>query len=93
MYLAETHLPLDYRSVIHQRGQALHERYDLNTGIHYGTLFIFVLGTRDPYMLHDEGAGFALCWKGHPKLLIGFPNDANELIQVSSDTMSIIIPK
>ena len=52
-----------------------------------------MLGTRDPYMLHDEGAGFALCWKGHPKLLIGFPNDANELIQVSSDTMSIIIPK
>jgi hypothetical protein len=52
-----------------------------------------VLGTRDPYILHDEGAGFALCWKGNPKLLIGFPNDVNEIIQVSSDTMSIIIPK
>lgn len=52
-----------------------------------------VLGTRDPYTLHDEGAGFALCWKGNPKLCIGFPNDVNEVIQVSSDAMSIIIPK
>ncbi|KAG1752693.1 golgi-body localization protein domain-containing protein [Suillus paluster] len=54
---------------------------------------LYMKGTRDPYTLHDEGAGFALCWKGNPKLLIGFPNDVNELIQVSSDTMSIIIPK
>ncbi|KAG2156152.1 golgi-body localization protein domain-containing protein [Suillus clintonianus] len=54
---------------------------------------LYMKGTRDPYTLHDEGAGFALCWKGNPKLLVGFPNDVNELIQVSSDTMSIIIPK
>ncbi|OJA13790.1 hypothetical protein AZE42_00523 [Rhizopogon vesiculosus] len=54
---------------------------------------LYMKGTRDPYILHDEGAGFALCWKGNPKLLIGFPNDVNEIIQVSSDTMSIIIPK
>ncbi|KAG1768119.1 golgi-body localization protein domain-containing protein [Suillus occidentalis] len=54
---------------------------------------LYMKGTRDPYTLHDEGAGFGLCWKGNPKLLIGFPNDVNELIQVSSDTMSIIIPK
>ncbi|KAG2141789.1 golgi-body localization protein domain-containing protein [Suillus bovinus] len=54
---------------------------------------LYMKGTRDPYILHDEGAGFGLCWKGNPKLLIGFPNDVNELIQVSSDTMSIIIPK
>ncbi|KAG2042334.1 golgi-body localization protein domain-containing protein [Suillus americanus] len=54
---------------------------------------LYMKGTRDPYTLHDEGAGFGLCWKGNPKLLIGFPNDVNELVQVSSDTMSIIIPK
>ncbi|KAG2367288.1 golgi-body localization protein domain-containing protein [Suillus spraguei] len=54
---------------------------------------LYMKGTRDPYILHDEGAGFGLCWKGNSKLLIGFPNDVNELIQVSSDTMSIIIPK
>lgn len=54
---------------------------------------LYMKGTRDPYTLHDEGAGFGLCWKGNPKLLIGFSNDVNELIQVSSDTMSIIIPK
>ncbi|KAG0709732.1 golgi-body localization protein domain-containing protein [Suillus ampliporus] len=54
---------------------------------------LYMKGTRDPYTLHDEGAGFALCWKGNPKLLIGFPNDVNELIQLSSDTMSIIIPR
>ncbi|KAG1855096.1 hypothetical protein C8R48DRAFT_776498 [Suillus tomentosus] len=54
---------------------------------------LYMKGTRDPYTLHDEGAGFGLCWKGNPQLLIGFSNDVDEPIQVSSDTMSIIIPK
>jgi hypothetical protein len=94
VFLAKAHFPLDYRSVIHQRGQALHERCGLRCRyLSYVLIYVTTLGTRDPYTLHDEGAGFGLCWKGNPKLLIGFSNDVNELIQVSSDTMSIIIPK
>ena len=53
----------------------------------------FDTGSRDPYQLDGHGAGFALCWKGAPQLLIGQPNDALELIQVISDSMLIIIPK
>lgn len=39
------------------------------------------------------GAGIALCWEGNPQLLIGQKNDQNELIQMVSDSMLIIIPK
>ncbi|KAI0750742.1 golgi-body localization protein domain-containing protein [Daedaleopsis nitida] len=49
-------------------------------------------GSRDPYDIRGHGAGFALCWKGHPQILVGQPNDANELIQVVSDSMLVIIP-
>ncbi|KAH7921808.1 hypothetical protein BV22DRAFT_1114199 [Leucogyrophana mollusca] len=54
---------------------------------------LYIKGTRDPYTLQNDGAGFALCWQGHPKILIGFDNDDKELVQVLSDTMSIIIPE
>ena len=40
-----------------------------------------------------EGAGFALCWEGNPQLLINQKNEQNELIQMISESMSIIIPK
>ncbi|OSD04190.1 hypothetical protein PYCCODRAFT_1476242 [Trametes coccinea BRFM310] len=49
-------------------------------------------GSRDPYELRGYGAGFALCWRGNPSLLVGQPNDARELIQVKSETMLIIVP-
>lgn len=51
------------------------------------------IGSRDPYELRGYGAGFALCWKGSPSLLVGQPNDAGELIQVKSDSMLVIVPK
>ncbi|THH32898.1 hypothetical protein EUX98_g1269 [Antrodiella citrinella] len=50
-------------------------------------------GSRNPYDLRGAGVGFALCWKGRPHILIGQPNEQNELIQVVSDTMAITIPK
>ncbi|PCH41098.1 hypothetical protein WOLCODRAFT_89020 [Wolfiporia cocos MD-104 SS10] len=42
--------------------------------------------------LSGAGAGFALCWRGNPRISIGQPNDAGELIQVTSDSMLVIIP-
>ena len=50
-------------------------------------------GSRDPYDIRSYGAGFALCWKGSPQLLVGQPNSAGELIQVISGSMLVIIPK
>ena len=50
-------------------------------------------GSHDPEGLGGTGAGFALCWQGNPQLLINQPNDQNELIQVVSDSVMIIIPK
>lgn len=56
-------------------------------------LLIMQSGTRDPYNITDTGAGFALCWQGHPTLTINYANPDNELIQVISDSMLIVIPK
>ncbi|KIY49303.1 hypothetical protein FISHEDRAFT_9609, partial [Fistulina hepatica ATCC 64428] len=50
-------------------------------------------GSRDPQNILDDGAGFALVWQGNPKLLIGHHNDDDELVQVISDSMFIVIPK
>ncbi|EGO01866.1 hypothetical protein SERLA73DRAFT_71025 [Serpula lacrymans var. lacrymans S7.3] len=54
---------------------------------------LYMKGSRDPYIVRDEGAGFALCWQGLPKVLIGFANEDQEVVQVVSDTMLIMIPK
>jgi len=39
------------------------------------------------------GAGFALCWQGHPTLTIGYENPDQEIIQMISESMLIVIPK
>ena len=31
-------------------------------------------GSYDPHGLRGKGAGFALCWKGSPQLLVNQPN-------------------
>lgn len=50
-------------------------------------------GSRDPTNITDNGAGFVLVWKGSPRLLIGYPNDQRELMQLTSDIMLIAIPR
>lgn len=54
---------------------------------------LYLKGSRNPYVLENEGAGFAFCWQGKPRINIGFENDAREVVQVSSDAMLIVIPK
>lgn len=51
------------------------------------------IGSPSPFELQDYGAGFALCWRGKPKLLIGQENEQNELMQLVSESMLITIPK
>jgi hypothetical protein len=50
-------------------------------------------GSRDPYLLDDEGAGFAFCWIGDVRLRVGYRNKDRELAQVTSESMQIIIPR
>ncbi|KAF8138424.1 golgi-body localization protein domain-containing protein [Boletus edulis] len=54
---------------------------------------LYIKGERDPYILDKDGAGFALCWQGEPRISIGSRNRDRELVQVTSDSMSILIPK
>ena len=50
-------------------------------------------GSRDPYKLSDDGAGFVLSWQNNVKILVVEKNDDAELIQITSDSMCIAIPK
>ena len=50
-------------------------------------------GSRDPYKLNDDGAGFVLSWQNNVKIFVGGKNDDAEFIQITSDSMCIAIPK
>ena len=50
-------------------------------------------GSRDPYKISSDGAGYSFCWDGNAKVTIGYPNVDNELLQVTSNEMLITIPK
>jgi hypothetical protein len=58
-----------------------------------GDVHLHIKGSRDPYTVLHNGEGFALCWSGNIRILIGQPNPDGELIQVISDTMSVAVPK
>ena len=91
-FVAEISVSLARQSAVQGRGTLPHERY----ASHHTCLslaLISVIGSRNPYDIRGHGAGFALCWRGNPQLLIGQPNEAEELVQVISDSMLIIIPK
>lgn len=49
-------------------------------------------GSNDPYTLRGPGSGFALCWEGNPTLKINHPNPQKELVQLTSDSLMIIVP-
>ncbi|KIP10738.1 hypothetical protein PHLGIDRAFT_22173 [Phlebiopsis gigantea 11061_1 CR5-6] len=51
------------------------------------------VSSTDPNMLRGTGPGFALCWEGNPELLINHKNEQNELIQMLSESMMIVVPK
>lgn len=57
-----------------------------------GEVHLHMKGSRDPYEISDKGAGFALCWQGNTRLDIAMPNTDHELVQVTSDTMLVVIP-
>jgi len=56
-------------------------------------LILIATGSRDAVCTADAGAGFVLVWRGSPEWLIGYPNDEQELMQLTSEMMLIAIPR
>ncbi|TFK75811.1 hypothetical protein BDN72DRAFT_809463 [Pluteus cervinus] len=57
-----------------------------------GEVRYYMKGSRDPYCVDGEGAGFVLAWKGSPNLVLNGENDAGEFAQLTSQSMIIAIP-
>ncbi|EGG04706.1 uncharacterized protein MELLADRAFT_78278 [Melampsora larici-populina 98AG31] len=49
-------------------------------------------GSRDPYELLGNGAGFAKVWRGNVKFLLGHDNEDQEFLQIKSDQCILGIP-
>jgi hypothetical protein len=45
------------------------------------------LGSRSPYEVLGDGAGFVLAWSGSPRFYINQENKERELIQIEADTL------
>ena len=69
----------------------LHWRISINF-LGEGPLHFILKGSRDPYNLQGEGAGFALCWSGNIRWTMGFPNEDREFLQIHSDNFVLGIP-
>lgn len=69
----------------------LHWRIEINF-VGEGPLHFILKGSRDPYSLEGEGAGFALCWRDRIRWKIGVPNDDREFFQIRSEDFVLGIP-
>lgn len=67
----------------------LHWRVELSFA---GQVHLNLKGSRNPYSIDGSGAGFAFCWNGNTRMTIGHKNEDQELLQVISDNMLIVIP-
>ncbi|CAE6347030.1 unnamed protein product [Rhizoctonia solani] len=55
-------------------------------------LNLLIKGSRDPYEISGNGAGFALSWSGHPEITLGYNPEEKELVQFRGDRMVLGIP-
>ncbi|EUC67503.1 Apt1 domain protein [Rhizoctonia solani AG-3 Rhs1AP] len=55
-------------------------------------LNLLIKGSRDPYEISGNGAGFALCWSGNPEISVGCYPEDKELVQFRGDRMVLGIP-
>ncbi|KAL5508278.1 FMP27 [Sanghuangporus vaninii] len=69
---------------------ALHWRVDFSFA---SDVRLNLKGSRDPYATDGPGAGFAFCWNGNTRMSVGQANPENEVLQVCSDTMLVVIPE
>lgn len=53
---------------------------------------MLVTGSRDAWKISGDAVGIALCARRNTRITIGYPNPENELVQLTSDDMLIVIP-
>ena len=57
-----------------------------------GDVHLMLKGTRDPYSVTGNGAGFLMCWRNDVKWNIGRDDDPRKLITVDSNEYILAIP-
>ncbi|CAO1616639.1 unnamed protein product [Sympodiomycopsis kandeliae] len=55
-------------------------------------LHIHLKGSRDPYSIIGNGAGWVKCWRGDVEIRLGWDNEDGEFLQVISDEYLLAIP-
>ncbi|KAG9055730.1 hypothetical protein FS842_001402 [Serendipita sp. 407] len=57
-----------------------------------GEVHVHLKGSRDAWKTSGTAVGIALCARRNTRIIIGHPNPENELIQLISDDMLIVVP-
>ncbi|CAO1617992.1 unnamed protein product [Parajaminaea phylloscopi] len=57
-----------------------------------GELHLYLKGSRDPYSVVGNGAGWVMCWRKKVQVRIGFDNEDGEFLQFLSDEYVLAIP-
>lgn len=57
-----------------------------------GDVHLILKGSRDPYKVTGDGAGFTMCWRDNVRLNIGQEDDQKRLITVDSGVCILAVP-
>ena len=57
-----------------------------------GDFNLHMKGSRDPYQIMGQAAGWVKCWRGGVELRIGYPNEDKEFFQILSHEYILAIP-
>lgn len=57
-----------------------------------GELHIYLKGSRDPYSVGGNGAGWVMVWRGNVEVRIGFENEDHEFLQFISNEYILAVP-
>ncbi|PKI82543.1 hypothetical protein MVES1_003814 [Malassezia vespertilionis] len=58
-----------------------------------GDVRMHLKGSRDPYRVDPDGAGWVMCWRQNVELRLGFANKDKEFLQVMSNVHLLAIPR
>ncbi|EMR10372.1 hypothetical protein PNEG_01623 [Pneumocystis murina B123] len=57
-----------------------------------GNVYLTLKGSRDPYLITGDGAGFIKCWKGNVEWSVGCSLDSRNFMVIISDEFLLAIP-
>ncbi|QSL64829.1 hypothetical protein MERGE_002133 [Pneumocystis wakefieldiae] len=57
-----------------------------------GNVYLTLKGSRDPYLITGDGAGFIKCWKGNVEWNVGCSLDSRNFMVIISDEFLLAIP-